>query len=247
MGKGKILIVLFLLFLFSCGLKTSEKIQKEEIRVAVLLPLKGKWEYREYFNGREVRSLPLPFSLFDIVRARKGFIYSNMARDRVQEALNCEGLPFIEKKKKVEVVDRKTIDKILQEQKLHSSGLIDRETAVKIGKLAGANIIALVEPRYISFKEDRYKKKVKDFVVVGKEKIKYCVSYRASTALYISVVDVETGKVYLSGLFKGKSDKKEQCSEEGYRTDKLPPHDDVIDEAIKDATDNFSSKFCKMI
>lgn len=43
--------------------------------------------------------------------------------------------------KGIVVVERDSLDKIIEEQKLSLRGLIDKETQVKIGKLAGANIM----------------------------------------------------------------------------------------------------------
>ncbi|MDA3813442.1 MAG: hypothetical protein PF570_04230 [Candidatus Cloacimonetes bacterium] len=41
------------------------------------------------------------------------------------------------------VIERSALDKIMQEQKLGLSGFVDEETAIKVGKLAGADVIIL--------------------------------------------------------------------------------------------------------
>jgi hypothetical protein len=46
---------------------------------------------------------------------------------------------------KLDVVDRKRIDEILEEQEFGRSGFVDEKTAVEVGKLLGAHLIAFVE------------------------------------------------------------------------------------------------------
>jgi hypothetical protein len=46
---------------------------------------------------------------------------------------------------KLDVVDRKRIDEILEEQEFGRSGFVDEKTAVEVGKLLGVHIIAFVE------------------------------------------------------------------------------------------------------
>ena len=50
-------------------------------------------------------------------------------------------LEFIMVNRGFTIVDRSQLDKIRQEQNLHLSGEVDDDTAVSIGKIAGANII----------------------------------------------------------------------------------------------------------
>ena len=47
----------------------------------------------------------------------------------------------------VELVERAALDRILKEQKLSLSGLADPKSAVKVGQLAGADLLLFVEPR----------------------------------------------------------------------------------------------------
>jgi len=46
---------------------------------------------------------------------------------------------------KLDVVDRKRIDEILEEQEFGRSGFVDEKTAVEVGKLLGAYLIACIE------------------------------------------------------------------------------------------------------
>ncbi len=245
-----VVAILVLLGHMSCAQKSTPE---RSIRVAVLLPIKGKLEYREYENGREVGAYLLEYLSFGKHRADKGYIYSSMARDRVEEAAMCGDLltttlkSIKGKKLEIEVVDRKNIDKIFEEQKFQHSGFIDTSTMVEIGRLLGANYLIFVEPRYISFKKDSYQDVRKIGVPLVFEKGKYfCVSFKASVRLKISVVNVETGKVLVSKVYEGYGGPEKQCSKTGFRTDELPSYDDLIDEAIKDSASDFASEFCSL-
>ncbi len=250
--KGFVFALVFsFLALISCGVKgeTQEKV----VRVAVILPVKGKWEYREYENGREVGKSFLDYYLFSQTRKEKGHIYSSMARDRMEEASRCGNVisKLVGRVKgkilKVEVVSRKDVDKVLQEQKFQASGLVDSNTVAQIGKLLGADYLVIVEPRYIAFKRDFYTEERKIGVPVVYEKgIFKCVAFRASTRINVSVVSVFSAKVLLTKLYSGSAGPERQCSRQGFRTDELPTYDDVIDSAIEDASSKFSKDFCSL-
>lgn len=76
----------------------------------------------------------------------------------------------------VKVVDRKTIDKIYEENRFQSSGLTDEETAVEIGKIVGAEII-----------------------VTGS-----VTSVGTNFYLQLRMIDVKTGEVVASSLGEAK-------------------------------------------
>lgn len=242
-------VVLALLFIsVGCAPKAS---QEKSVRVAVLLPIKGKWEYRQYQNGREVGTYFLEYIFFEDYRREKGSIYSSMARDRVEDAAACSGVfsqairGISGNNVRIDIIDRRNIKKILAEQRFQYSGLVDTDTIVEIGRLLGAKYLVFVEPRYISLKKDTYVEVRKRGIPLIYEKGRhYCVSLAASVRLKVSVVDVQTGKIILTKVYKGSAGPEEQCSQTGYRTDDLPSYDDLVDEAIKDAAERFGDDFC---
>ena len=54
---------------------------------------------------------------------------------------------------KVEVVEREAIQKIIKEQKLSMTGLVDENKAVAIGKLLGADVIIMGRGSYLHYKK----------------------------------------------------------------------------------------------
>jgi len=50
---------------------------------------------------------------------------------------------------------RKRINEILEEQEFGRSGFIDEKTAIEVGKLLGAHLIAFIEEVEILFKGER--------------------------------------------------------------------------------------------
>ncbi len=67
-----------------------------------------------------------PLSYFDGIKSVEGALYSQ----RIVTMLNDHG--------KVRVVDRALLDKVMEEQKLGASGLVNPASAAQIGKLLGA-------------------------------------------------------------------------------------------------------------
>ncbi len=66
---------------------------------------------------------------------------------------------------KFDVIDRQKIDEILEEQEFGYSGLVDENTAVEVGKLLGASMIAFVEPVSQTRDFDSYTVKVSAKIV----------------------------------------------------------------------------------
>lgn len=86
---------------------------------------------------RKLASRPLPTVavLRPDATGWRGWEAAEALRDMLVTALAGTG--------KVEVVEREMLDKILEEQKLGTTGLVDRETASRIGKLVGAEYVLL--------------------------------------------------------------------------------------------------------
>ncbi len=121
--------------------------------------------------------------------------------------------------KRFEVVDRQSLGRIIEEQKLALSGLIDGSSAPQIGRLLGAS--ALIFAR---INQDNFKQEVKQVSSYKDKKGKLHKRYRRLgqyiLSLHLKIVDVQTGKIISSKELKSVQ-KKETTA-----TDKTPP---VID------------------
>lgn len=100
------------------------------------------------------------------------------------------------------VVSRKDLDKIMAEQKLQSSELMDEATASKVGKLIGAQAIINGEIASAEAESGTYQKDEKEclnYTKQGCTKWRYykvtCHTTQASVAANINIVNVETGSL----------------------------------------------------
>jgi len=109
----------------------------------------------------------------------------------------------LDKKRYFTVISRKDLDKVIAEQKLQSSELMDEATATKVGKLIGAQAVINGEissatattGRYV---EDREKclKYVKDQGCVRYKHYKVtCNTIQANVSANINILNVETGSI----------------------------------------------------
>lgn len=90
------------------------------------------------------------------------------------------------------VVERDKLDKLMEEQKLGQSGVIDSNTAAKVGKILGLNAIVTG-----SISQFGVKSEGKDFIVSqSKQQIVECT-------VDVRVVDADTGQVLLADSGKG--------------------------------------------
>jgi len=112
-------------------------------------------------------------------------------------------------KKYFTVVSRRDLNKIIAEQKLQSSELMDEATATRVGKLIGAQAIINGEIASASATADKY---IEDRVrclkyVKNQGCIKYqkyfvtCRTVQASVSANINIVDVETASVIYGDTF----------------------------------------------
>lgn len=110
----------------------------------------------------------------------------------------------LDKQRYFTVLSRKDMAKIISEQKLQSSELMDEETSSKVGKLIGAQAIingeiASADAESGTYKEDREKclKYYKDGS--GCAQYRYykvtCKTTQASVSANINIVNVETGSI----------------------------------------------------
>lgn len=122
---------------------------------------------------------------------------SSLASIRVNDA------PFYE------VVNRNALDKILEEQKLTMSGLVDTKSAVNLGKLLGAQGLYVGQITTAKYNDTPYKEDRSECVATN-DKGK-CVSWRSYTVnctkrtaqltVVPKLVDVETAKIAYSQTF----------------------------------------------
>ncbi len=138
--------------------------------------------------------------------------------------------------KYITFIDRLNTQKIIEEQKLGLSGLIDESSAAKTGELLGAKIVItgqLVNMKAVSNPVKAYSKqgyrayRVKKFSVIGSyyyyvteyKKVTY-KEYHGNTSVNTSfqfqMISVETGEVLLSDVFElSKQDKVDYALYEG--------------------------------
>lgn len=115
-----------------------------------------------------------PMMNFDTIKTIAVFTENQILYD--EAALN------LLKTGKFDVIDRQKIDEILEEQEFSYSGLVDRETAVKVGKLLGANLIAFVERISSDRDFDAYESKIS-----------------------VKIIDVQTGRIMYVATAYGQS------------------------------------------
>lgn len=114
----------------------------------------------------------LPFHL----KANVSEILSLTQEDIVNECVNTE----LVKSNRFDIVDRVYLSEVLNEQSFQMTGAIDPNTAVKIGKLVGAQ-----------------------YIVVGSITSLNSRGKSVTASIFSRMIDVETGRVVLAG--KGKA------------------------------------------
>ena len=96
------------------------------------------------------------------------------------------------------VFERSKLDAILQEQDFqHFSGLVDQTTAVKLGKMIGADVILTGSITSISFKEI-------GIIQIGSSMIGPC---SVTVVMTIRIIDVSTGEILFSTVQEEKVSK----------------------------------------
>ncbi|HEX2615912.1 MAG TPA: CsgG/HfaB family protein [Flavobacteriales bacterium] len=149
------------------------------------------------------------------------------------------------------VVDRDDIQKILDEQRLGMSGVVDESTAVKAGKLMGAQAVlmgTLIDYReepgqlrkstkdgFEAYKVKQLNKETNEYYMVTKYKpVKY-VEYYQENKVYLSfsykLVSLETGQVLMSKVVdKQTNDHAYYAAYDGDRNSLFPMQNGVVNE-----------------
>lgn len=141
-------------------------------------------------------------------------------------------------------VDRTAIDKIVKEQRFQSSGLLNEETSVQIGKLLGAQAlisgeITSTSSSDTSFRENRTKyRNPFDPLNTAYITTVYCKKRVIGMGASIKIVDVRKGDiVYADSLTKEQTYK--HCNDDG-RT--LPSRQQGVEKLANDIAKSFVAK-----
>ncbi len=100
---------------------------------------------------------------------------------------------------RIEVVDREHLYQILKEQNLSISGRIDKDSAVKLGKLLGATALITVNVYTEEYKKER---KREEFKSKDKVRIKYIARLNGYLKFSVKTIDLQTGKIFSAKIFE---------------------------------------------
>jgi len=166
-----------------------------------------------FINGcaQKVNVRALEPAEIDRVAYTKRIAITNFKNDRVGLAGKIEAklAQFqIDGKNYFRVISRDDLDKVIQEQKLQSSGLVDEDTAVKLGEIVGAQ--AIISGRVSTpTKQDSYfyEQRIKCADLKCKEIVTYqvrCMKRLFSLSADLKIVDVaKTDIIYADTITKG--------------------------------------------
>ena len=115
---------------------------------------------------------------FENQSSQSGNRYAQKAADLMINELSRKG---------INVVERKRLDALIQEQAFQSSGNVDPQTAVSIGKMLGANVIVLGTITKLSVGQNTVR--VADSAITR---------YNAQVEITIRAVNVQTGAIIFS-------------------------------------------------
>ena len=97
-----------------------------------------------------------------------------------------------------DVVDREHLYQILSEQNLSLTGRIDKEKAVKLGKLLGANALITV---YVYTEEYKREMKREEYKSNNEIRIKYIARLDGYLKFSVKTTDLQTGKIFAAKIF----------------------------------------------
>src|SRR5262245_46255986 len=95
------------------------------------------------FTARATASEPAPAEV-PTVAATKVALVTKETSDSTKTLLELAQVE-LSAEKSIDLLERQAIDRVLAEQKLSLSGLVDANTAVKVGKLLGVDVFAVLE------------------------------------------------------------------------------------------------------
>ena len=181
----------------------------------------------------------------DRVANTKRIAITNFSNDRVGLAAKIEAklAKFqIDNKKYFTVISRNDLDKVIAEQKLQNSGLVDDKTVVKLGKIVGAQ--AIISGRVSSpTKQDSYfyEERIRCKDLKCKEIVTYavrCVKRVFSLSAELKIVDVaKTDIIYADTIDKGSMYK--HCADDSQA---LPSTEMAAQNLANQIADSFTYK-----
>ena len=159
--------------------------------------------------------------------------------DKLENKLSSKtvrGKPFFT------LVDRVVLDKVLDEQKLQYSGLVDEKTSVKIGKLVGAKGLITGSINDPDFSKTRYKeKRTKCKDDKCKKTVEYsvvCTSLKAYLSASIKLLSVEQGRIVYADSISDSREYSHCRDEEGG----LPAYSEINDRMAHSIAAQFVSQ-----
>ena len=181
----------------------------------------------------------------DQVANTKRIAITNFVNDRVGLAAKIEAKLAkvqIDNKKYFTVISRNDLDKVISEQKLQNSGLVDDKTVVKLGKIVGAQ--AIISGRVSSpTKQDSYfyEERIRCKDLKCKEIVTYsvrCMKRLFSLSAELKIVDVaKTDILYADTIKKGAMVK--HCSDDSRA---IPSKEMAAQELASQIADTFTYK-----
>lgn len=175
---------------------------------------------------------------------QKGTATASKVQAYAMTALTSTGDPFLK------VVDRENIDRILAEQRLSLSGVVDEQTAVRVGNLIGAQAVlmgVLVDYReeagtlrrstkdgFESYRVEQTNKETGEKYYVTKYKPVRYSEYYQENKVYLTfsyrLVSLETGEILVSRVVeKQNQDHMYYASYEGNRDALFPMANGIVD------------------
>ena len=148
----------------------------------------------------------------------------------------------VEGKNYFTTISRRDIRKIIEEQKLQNSGLLDESTAVRLGKLLGAQAIISGNITTASFSDTHYREtRTKCADKKCKTTYEYtvsCVKRVVTLAAQVRMVDVEKGDIIFADLLH-RNQSWNHCSDD---SNTIPSSAQALDRLSTRLADAFAYK-----
>ena len=155
-------------------------------------------------------------------QSSQGTKYAQKAADLMINELSRMG---------INVVERKKLDAVIQEQAFHASGNVDTQTAVNIGKMLGANVILLGTINKLGV--DKNSVRVADSTITR---------YNAVAEVNIRAVNIQTGAILFSDSEAASAQAKSASVPDFDMGNKAPSVDGPLKTCIQKLSTKFANK-----